>query len=107
MGGMPALVKAWFEQVFRYGFAMVVHEEGWERKLKHKSARLVVTMGMPSFFYKWYFGQHGTSVLRRSIMGFSGIGPIRQTLVGRIDNMTEARAKTCFEEMKELGASGK
>ncbi len=103
---MPALVKAWFEQVFRYGFAMDVTDRGWVRKLKGKSARLVVTMGMPAMFYRWYFGQHGTALLRRSIMGFSGVKPIHQSLIGRIEGMSEDRAAKLLSEMKELGRSG-
>ncbi|GGE47128.1 NAD(P)H-dependent oxidoreductase [Actibacterium pelagium] len=106
LGGMPAVVKAWFEQVFRYGFAMDVTDKGWVRKLKGKSARLVVTMGMPAMFYRWYFGQHGTKVLQRSVMGFSGVKPIRQSLIGRVDPMSEARAKKIFAEMAELGRQG-
>lgn len=107
LGGMPALVKAWLEQVFREGFAMEIGENGWQRHLKGKSARLVVTMGMPAFFYRLYFRSHGTRQISRSILGFSGIGPIRETLIGRVEPMAADRAKALLDEMRDLGRAGR
>jgi len=107
LGGMPALVKAWLEQVFREGFAMEIGEQGWKRNLKGKSARIVATMGMPAFFYRLYFRSHGTRQISRSILGFSGIGPVRETLVGRVEPMDPARAEKLFEEMRALGREGR
>lgn len=54
---MPALLKAFFEQTFRYGFALGKEERIPEGLLKGKSARIVVTMGMPAFIYRWYLGR--------------------------------------------------
>ena len=45
-----------------------------------KSARIIVTMGMPSLLYRWLFRAHGVKTLERSILWWSDIGPIRQTL---------------------------
>src|SRR5918995_2622225 len=49
LGSMPALLKAFLEQVFRPGFAMgkADEEKGWSKRLAGKSARIIVTMGMP------------------------------------------------------------
>lgn len=107
MGGMPALVKAWFEQVFRENFAMEVTSSGVQRHLKGKSARLIVTMGMPALFYRWYFGQPGTRQLRRSMLGFSGISPVRQSLIGMVDRMPQERAAKLKADMHSLGAAGR
>jgi putative NADPH-quinone reductase len=49
---MPALLKAFFEQVFRPGFAFALGGTAWSRPLKGKSARIVVTMGMPALIIK-------------------------------------------------------
>ncbi|MGR3322277.1 MAG: NAD(P)H-dependent oxidoreductase [Pseudooceanicola sp.] len=107
LGGVPALVKAWLEQVFREGFAMSFGEKGWQRHLKGKSARLVVTMSMPAFFYRLYFRSHGTRQISRSILGFSGIGPIRETLVGMVDSVTPERFEKLRAELAALGRAGR
>lgn len=107
MGGMPAVLRAWFEQSFRANFAFETTETGMVRHLKGKSARLVVTMGMPSIFYRWYFGQPGTKLLRRSVLGFAGVSPIRQTLVGMIEKMPAERAGKLMSELEALGRKGR
>ena len=57
---MPALFKAFLEHIFRPGFAMEYRKEGFpKRLLAGRSARIVVTMGMPVMMYRWYFGAYG------------------------------------------------
>ena len=57
LGTMPSLVKGFFEQVFRPGFAFDQNAKGWPKgNLSGKSARIVVTMGMPGWVYRWIFG---------------------------------------------------
>ena len=107
LGGMPALLKAFLEQVFRHGFAMTTEGRGWPKKLlKGKSARIVVTMGMPAFFYRWYFGAHSLKSLRRNILGFSGVGPIRACLIGTVEG-SDARRRKWIEAMRALGRGGR
>jgi putative NADPH-quinone reductase len=48
-GTMPALFKAFLEHIFRSGFAMEYGKRGFpKRLLAGRSARIVVTMGMPA-----------------------------------------------------------
>ena len=69
LGTMPALLKAFLEQIFRPGFALgpVGEGRGWGRKLSGRTARIVVTMGMPAWLYSWYFGAHGLKSLLPSL----------------------------------------
>ena len=107
LGGMPALLKAFLEQVFRHGFAMTTEGRGWPKKLlTGKSARIVVTMGMPAFFYRWYFGAHSLKSLRRNILGFAGIGPIRASLIGTVEG-SDTRRQRWMETMRALGRGGR
>ena len=102
LGTMPALLKAYLEQVFRPGFAFVPGQMG-KKLLAGRSARVVVTMGMPAFVYRWYFGAHGLKGLERSILGFVGIDPIRDTLIGNVEGMSEAAREKWLARMRELG----
>jgi putative NADPH-quinone reductase len=95
MGTMPALLKAFIEQLFRPGFAMQPEAGGkrWRRLLKDKSAHIVVTMGMPAWVYRWYFGAHSLKSLERNILRFTGIKPIRESLVGMVEGSSAGREK--------------
>jgi len=106
LGTMPALLKAFLEQVFRPGFAFQLGAPGrlWKRPLRGKSARIVVTMGMPVFVYRWYFGAHGLRSLERSILGFADIGPIRESLFGMIEQASEAKRQAWLAKLRRLGA---
>ena len=107
LGTMPALLKGFFEQLFRYGFALGKAEEGkMARLLKGRSARIAVTMGMPAFIYRWYFGAHGVKVLKRSILHLSGIGPIRESLIGMIEGSQAGREKW-LRKMHLFGREGR
>lgn len=107
LGGMPALLKAFLEQVFRPGFAMAYEAGRMPKKLlTGKSARIVVTMGMPAFIYRWYFGAHGVKSLKRSILKFAGITPIRNTLIG-MEGGDEAKRARWLDKMRSLGRQGK
>ena len=107
LGTMPALLKGFFEQVLRPGFAHRTDARGWQALLKGRSARIVVTMGMPALVYRWYFGAHGLKSLERSILAFVGIGPIRETLIGMIGSLNERKRKAWLEKLRALGASGR
>jgi putative NADPH-quinone reductase len=51
-GTMPALFKGFPEHIFRPGFAMEYRKDGFpKRLLAGRSARIVVTMGMPVLLY--------------------------------------------------------
>jgi putative NADPH-quinone reductase len=108
LGTMPALLKAFFEQTFRDGFA--AEKAGPNRLpkqlLKGKSARIVVTMGMPAFFYKWFYRAHSLKSLERNILGFAGIGPIKESLIGLVDGMNEKQRAGWLDTMRALGERG-
>jgi putative NADPH-quinone reductase len=107
MGTMPALLKGFIEQVFRPGFTMLPDEQGKHGKqlLKGKSAHIVVTMGMPALVFRWYFGAHSLKSLERNILRFTGIGPIKESLIGLVENRP-ARRKRWLEKMYGFGKAG-
>jgi putative NADPH-quinone reductase len=107
LGTMPALLKAFLEQVFRPGFAFTPGQKSWTRPLHGKSARIVVTMGMPALVYRWYFGAHGLKSLEHSILGFCGIGPIRESLFGMIEAASAAKRAKWLARIRGLGGAAR
>lgn len=93
LGSMPALLKAYLEQVMRPGFAFAYGKgKGLPKKLlAGKSARIVVTMGMPSLFYQLYYRSHSVKSLARNILGFVGFKPVRVSLIGNVEGSARAR----------------
>lgn len=115
-GDMPALLKGFFEQVFRPAFALPGWKEDGEKTspdemraamdkmpLKGKSARLVVTMGMPALMYRFYFGEHSVKSVRLNLFGIVGIKPVRETLIGLFDAQTVRKRTTWLERARSLG----
>lgn len=104
LGTMPALVKAFLEQVMRPGVAFEYLEGGRTRLLlKGKSARVVVTMGMPAPVYRWWFLAHGVRGLERNILRFVGIKPVRESLFGMVGHASPARRAKWLQTMRRLG----
>jgi len=93
LGSMPALLKAYLEQVMRPGFAFAYGKgKGLPTKLlAGKSARIIVTMGMPSLFYRLYYRSHSVRSLARNILGFVGFKPVRVSLIGNVEGSATAR----------------
>lgn len=107
LGTMPALLKAFFEQTFRYEFAMEIEPGKMPRRLlKGRSARIVITMGMPGLIYRWYFGAHSLKSLERNVLGFCGVGPIRETLIGSVDTCGASKRQKWLDKMTAWGRQG-
>lgn len=103
LGTMPALLKGFLELTFAPGVAFE-YGEGWPKSLlKGKSARIVVTMGMPSWAYRWVFFAHSLKSLERNILGFVGIKPIRTRLFGSVEAVTDEKRKGWIEQMRQMG----
>ncbi len=98
--------KAFLEQVFRPGFAFKLAEPGkmWTKRLKGKTARIIVAMGMPALVYRWYFGAHSLKGLERNILSFSGIGPIKESLFGMVEGVGNAKRQKWLTRMRRLGS---
>lgn len=108
LGSMPALLKAYLEQVMRPGFAFAYGKgKGLPKKLlAGKPARIVVTMGMPSLFYQLYYRSHSVRSLARNILGFVGFKPVRVSLIGNVEGSAKERERR-INKLLALARNGK
>jgi len=106
LGDMPAVLKSALEHLSCGGFVMAVDDDGhWQAKLKGKSARVVVTMGMPALVYRLFFLSHSLKSLERNILKFAGVKPVRTTLMGQVEGEGRAaRRDGWLAQMRSLGA---
>lgn len=107
IGTTPALVKAFLEQVFREGFALPKGSNPiFNKQLKGRSARIVVTMGMPAFVYRWYFGAHSLKNLERNLLRFVGFKPVNHTVLGLVEMRSNNARNRWLRKLEKLGAQG-
>lgn len=102
LGDVPALLKAFLEQIARPSFAFRYKEHGLpEKLLGGRSARVIVTMGMPGLFYRFVYRAHSLKSLERNILAFTGISPIRHSVIGAVED--PKRRARWLSRIQDLG----
>ncbi len=105
LGTMPALLKAFFEQTFRPSFAFGEMQSSMPKPLlAGRSARVIVTMGMPAFLYRWYFWAHGLQNLKRNILKFCGVNPVRDTIFGMVETVDDEKRGKWLDSIEKMGS---
>lgn len=103
LGGMPALLKAFLEQTARPGFAYDSSKPPFRNGLlTGKSARVIITMGMPSLAYRVFYGSHSFKAMKIGILQFVGIRPVRATLIGSVGSHG-FNGSSWLKKMEQLG----
>ena len=93
------------EQLARQDFVLGAGSGLPKGNLKGRSARVIVTMGMPAPFYRFYYRAHGVKAFNRSILGIGGIGPIATTYLGGI-GAPRSNCARALHAMRQLGGRG-
>lgn len=109
LGEMPALLKGFLEQVARPGFAIAAESRNPLKAglLGGRSARVIVTMGMPAAIYRWFYRAHSLKALQRNILGFAGITPVRTSIVGGAASLTPQQVERWCTHLRQLGAAAR
>ncbi|MEN9613836.1 MAG: hypothetical protein RLZZ347_143 [Candidatus Parcubacteria bacterium] len=106
---MPALLKGLFDRMWLPGFAYKFHPgtlPGWERLLKGRSARVVVTSNTSPFILRVMYGDT-SKILSRAILWFAGISPVRVTKIGNAEKLPEDKRVKWDKKMVEMGKGGR
>ena len=110
-GGMPALFRGFFERIWMPRFAFQFHKEGlfkgvlWDKLLKKKTARIVISMDNWPIVAKFQFGDT-THELKSCILGFAGVRA-KVTSIGGMKFMSEAKRHRWEEYLYRMGKQGK
>lgn len=105
-GVMPALLKGFFDRTFLPGFAFKYRKGSplWDRLLVGRSARALVTMDSPAWYYRLVTGWPGHLQLRRAILDFCGIKPVHIHSFGPVRGSKPAQRAKWLERARQLGA---
>jgi len=104
-GDMPALLKGFIERILQPD---LIARQGTENAMnwnifKNKTARIVMTMGMPVSIYRFWYRGHALKLLTRNILHFIGIRPVRNTLFGMSGTSKPETRDRWVREVEALG----
>lgn len=105
-GTVPALLKGALDRVLLPGFAFK-YDKGDvlpKQLLKGKSARLIVTMDTPPWYYKWVYGAPAHKMMKRTVLEFCGIKPVKITEFGSVLKSDEDRRSNWLNIALSLGS---
>ena len=107
-GDMPAIMKGFIERMLQPDLLAFQKAGGGARAkiYTNKSARIIMTMGMPGWFYRWYYGAHALKLIKRNILHFVGITPVRSTIFGMIEAVGDEKRRTWLREVEAMGHAG-
>jgi NAD(P)H dehydrogenase (quinone) len=102
--GMPAIMKGLFDRAFLPSFAFKYHENGliWDKLLKGRSARIIVTMDSPLIVHILLMKLLSIRVLKKNL-SFFGVGPIRSTMIGSMKFLNKQKLNKRLNQVNILG----
>lgn len=108
-GGLPALLKGFFDRVFLPGFAFKYRQGSplWDKLLAGRSAQAFVTADTPNWFYALAYWRPLHLQLRRTILGFCGIRPVGIQLFAPVRFATDQRRAKWLDQVRRAGQGGR
>lgn len=104
-GGFPALMKGFIDRLFLPGLAYKYRENSvwWDKLLKGKTAHIITTLDQPGWYYRLFFGRPSVNQLKKSILEYCGVKPVKITYIGIIRNSKDEQRVQWLRKVKELG----
>jgi putative NADPH-quinone reductase len=104
-GDMPALLKGFFERILQPD---LIKRQGTDQAMnwrifERKSARIIMTMGMPVSVYRFWYGPHALKLIKNNILNFIGIKPVRETLLGMIAESSDEKRDRWIKQAETMG----
>ena len=105
-GGIPALLKGFFDRTFLPGFAFKYRNRSqlWDKLLSGRTADLLVTMDTPPWYFRWIYGAPAHRQMIRTILGFSGIKTRRLSEFAPVRPSSEAQRQNWLRRAESLGS---
>ena len=105
----PALLKGFIDRTFLPGFAFKYRKNNPipEKLLTGKTARLVVTMDAPPWYYYLHNFAPGHHAMRKGVLHFCGVKPVRISSIGPIRASSERKREKWVKLMEKIGANQK
>lgn len=101
----PALMKGFIDRTFLPGFAFKYRKGSllWDKLLTGRSARMIVTMDTPPWYYWLIYRRPGHNAMKRGILEFCGIKPVRITTIGSLKASSDSKRLRWIAKVEKLG----
>lgn len=105
-GGLPAITKGFIDRLFLPGFAFQYRENShfWDKLLKGKTAHIITTLDQPALFYRIVFNRPSVNQLRRSVLKFCGIKPVKVSYIGIIKGSKPEMREKWLQKVENWGS---
>lgn len=103
-GSMPALLKGFFVRIFLPGFAFAYRPKSvfGDKLLSGRSAQLLVTLDTPAWYYRWIYRMPGHHQMKRTILEWTGIRPVKLAQFGPIRSSSKLQRDHWHGEVAKL-----
>ncbi len=104
-GGLPAITKGFIDRLFLPGFAFQYRENSnfWDKLLKGKTAHIITTLDQPGWFYRLVFRRPSVNQLKRSVLKFCGISPVKVSYIGIIRGSKPEMREKWLQKTEDWG----
>lgn len=104
-GTYPALLKGFIDRVFTSGVAFRYRKDSpwWDRLLAGRSGHIITTMDAPPLFDRLVNRWPGINGLKRAVLHFCGVKPVRVTALGPVRASSQARRDEWIRRVESLG----
>jgi putative NADPH-quinone reductase len=102
--GYPAILKGFLDRVLTPGFAFrhVTHDR-WDQLLSGRTVDLMTTMDTPPLWYRWVIGRPGHNQMRKSVLGFCGVKPVKVSQFGPVKHSAPAKREKWLGKARAMG----
>jgi putative NADPH-quinone reductase len=101
----PALLKGFIDRVFLPGFAFKYRENSvfWDKLLKGKTARLIVTMDAPDWYYWLVNKSPGHNAMKKGTLEFCGVKPVKVITFGPVKTADSRKYQKWIKKVEQMG----
>lgn len=107
-GGFPAITKGFIDRLFLPGMAFKYRENSvwWDKLLKGKTAHIITSLDQPGWYYRMFFGRPSVNQLKKSILEFCGVKPVKISYIGIIRGSSSEQRTKWLQKAEILGRRG-
>lgn len=108
-GSVPALFKGLLDRLLLPGFAFRYDGSKSlpEQLLKGRSARLLVCLDTPAWYFRWVQGAPAHRMMKDAVLGFCGVAPVRISAFAPVIKSTPEQRAQWLEQAAALGRQGR
>ena len=104
-GSIPAILKGFFDRIFLPGFAFKFRKDALmvDGLLRQRTAHLNATKDTPPWYYQLVYRMPGHNQMKRTILEFCGIKPVKINSFGPVKNSKASTRQKWLTTAYEFG----